>query len=170
MAAYRDSQIPYLDTDDLDWRVEDSRRGVYYAAFDGPTLVGVSKLYHWPEQAAHLNQWRQRNGLDPIQGKMYSFAYVAVHPSHRRRGVGMKLQNAVLQDLSPGDVLSMSYHEPEGKKLTRAWLSSSSAQPLLGERYTAFERYDPTKKNVWVKDIRLASFQRRLRSFSIQST
>lgn len=155
---YRDrveTQVPFLDSDDTDWRMRDqTQRGQYMVAQDDGKIVGIRKFYLWENTKRDINQFLEGQGLPVVKGKVYQGAYVAVHPDYRRRGVGTALNNAVKDMLRPGDVLILGSHEPDGKALNRAWLASVKGQVniLYGRRLSIYADYDPTRVNYVVSD------------------
>lgn len=150
-----ETQVPFLDSDDTDWRMRDqTQRGQYVVAQDDGKVVGIRKFYLWGNTKRDINQFLEAQGLPLVEGKVYQGAYVAVHPKYQRQGVGTALNNAVKDLLRPGDVLVLGSHEPDGKALNRAWLASMKGQVnvLYGNRLTVYADYDPTKVNYVVSD------------------
>lgn len=147
--------VPFLDGDNFDstWSNQ-SHRGRYLVAQMDGLIVGVRKFYRWDDRLDEINGWLSEHGHPTIGGKMLIGAYIAVHPDYRRRGIATLLNNALLDLLSPGDLMQLGTHEPDGKSLNRAWLSSRRSQinVLYGNRFTGYLDYDPTKVNYVITD------------------
>lgn len=147
--------VPFLDTDDFDRFHPSPLRGTYIVARIGRKIVGVRKYYEWEMERKHLNEWLQLNGLGTVTGRVYSNAYVAVHPSHRRQGIGTALNDTFFASIRPGDVVMGGTHEPDGLALNKHWFEShkDDVKVLIGPYFTGFNQYDPTLPNYFVKDI-----------------
>lgn len=151
-------EVPFLKSDDQDrWFRDPETRGLYWVARDAAgRLAGVFKFYRDQGEPARANEWLAGQGLPPIRGRVYSGAYIGVAPEYRRQGLATRLNDAMLDALRPGDVFRLGTHEPDGRGLNRAWLAARSGRVhvLYGNRYTAYQDYDPARVNYVVTDER----------------